>query len=207
MDYLTKVNSLDTTALFNEMEELAFDVKLRLARTEEQKTLINSLRNIKFLEGFFNLKVSNEELNYYLDNKDAHKVKFFETFLKPALKKYGLSNFVDYNPDLVDMYLEEIEIFYDTVKKRDEAMYKNTTSEIKRRNAKVAALISGGFHTEGITRMLREAGYSYIVVSPFSDTEIDEENYHYLLSGKRKPISELLEELETPETAKETSSR
>jgi len=204
VDYLTKVNLLDTTALFNEMEELAFDVKLQFARTQEQKTLINALRNIKFLEGFFNLKVSNEELNYYLDNKDSHKIAFFESFLKPTLKKYGLSSFVDYNPDLIDMYLEEIEIFYDTVKKRDEAMYKNTTSEVKRRNAKVAALISGGFHTEGITRMLREAGYSYIVVSPFSDTEIDEENYHYLLSGKRKPISELLEELETSEEATPT---
>ena len=207
VDYLTKVNSLDTTALFNEMEELAFDVKLQFARTQEQKTLINALRNIKFLEGFFNLKVSNEELNYYLDNKDSHKIAFFESFLKPTLKKYGLSSFVDYNPDLIDMYLEEIEHFYETVKERDEAMYKNTTSEIKKRNAKVAALISGGFHTEGVTRMLRETGYSYIVVSPFSDTEIDEENYHYLLSGKRKPISELLEELGTPETAKETSSK
>ena len=207
VDYLTKVNLLDITALFNEMEELAFDVKLQFARTQEQKTLINALRNIKFLEGFFNLKVSNEELNYYLDNKDSHKIAFFESFLKPTLKKYGLSSFVDYNPDLIDMYLEEIEHFYETVKERDEAMYKNTTSEIKKRNAKVAALISGGFHTEGVTRMLRETGYSYIVVSPFSDTEIDEENYHYLLSGKRKPISELLEELGTPETAKETSSK
>ena len=207
VDYLTKVNLLDATALFNEMEELAFDVKLQFARTQEQKTLINALRNIKFLEGFFNLKVSNEELNYYLDNKDSHKIAFFESFLKPTLKKYGFSSFVDYNPDLIDMYLEEIETFYETVKERDEAMYKNTTSEIKKRNAKVAALISGGFHTEGVTRMLRETGYSYIVVSPFSDTEIDEENYHYLLSGKRKPISELLEELETPEPAKETSSK
>ena len=53
------------------------------------------------------------------------------------------------------------------------AMIKNATREIERRNAKVAALIAGGFHTKGITRMLREKGYSYIVVSPFSATEID----------------------------------
>ena len=42
--------------------------------TKEQKFFIKALRNIKFLEGFFNLKVSNEELDYYLENRKSHKV-------------------------------------------------------------------------------------------------------------------------------------
>ncbi len=195
IDYLTNVNSLDTTKLFTEMEDLAYEVKKRLARTEEQKDFITALRNIKFLEGFFNLKVSNEELNHYLQNKDSHKVAFFGSFLKPALKKYSLSNFIDFNPDLVDAHLQDLEDFYETVKQRDVAMFDNTVSEVNKRNAKVAALIHGGFHTKGITRLLRDNAYSYIVVSPYSSTDIDEENYHFLLSGKRRPINELIEEI------------
>lgn len=196
VSYLTKVNSLDTTRLFNEMEELAYEVKQNLAVNEEQKYLISALRNIKFLEGFFNLKISNEELNYYLENKDSHKVAFFERFLKPTLRKYNISSFIEFNPNLIDFHLEELEDFYKTVRERDNAMFKNAVGEIEKRNAKVAALISGGFHTEGIMKLLRGKGYSYIVVSPYSSTEIDEENYRYLLSGKRKPISELLTSLE-----------
>ncbi|MBU4313051.1 MAG: hypothetical protein KJ706_10115 [Candidatus Omnitrophica bacterium] len=194
--YLTKVNSLDTTQLFNEMEDLAFEIKQRVANTDEQKDLITALRNIKFLKCFFNLKVSNEELDYYLANRESHEVGFFESFLKPTLKKYNISSFVDYNPNLIDLHLEELEDFYKTVKERDVAMIKNAAREIARRNVKVAALVAGGFHTKGITRMLRDKGWSYIVVSPYSSTEIDEENYKYLLSGKRKPISELIEELD-----------
>ncbi|MDP8229602.1 MAG: hypothetical protein P9L93_00690 [Candidatus Gorgyraea atricola] len=196
VDYLTKVNSLDTTKLFVEMEDLAYEVKQNLAQTQEQKTLVQGLRNIKFLENLFNLKISNEELDYYLNNRDSHKVSFFKDFLIPTLKKYGMQATIDYKSELVDMRLEEIEEFYQTVKKRDFSMVENSTREIERRNAKVAALIGGGFHTKGITRLLKDQGYSYVVVSPYSGTEIDEENYHYLLSGKRKPLSELIDEFD-----------
>ena len=196
VNYLTKINSLDTTKIFVEMEDLAYEVKQNLAKTQEQKILVQALRNIKFLENLFNLKVSNEELDYYLNNADSHKVSFFKDFLKPILKKYNIKTVIDYNSELIDMRLEEIEEFYQTVKKRDFAMVDNSIREIERRNAKVAALIGGGFHTKGITRLLKEQGYSYVVVSPYSATQIDEENYHYLLSGKRKPLSELIDEFD-----------
>ena len=203
--YLTRVNSLDSVRLFTELAELSFEIKLNFAKNEEEKTLIQALRNIKFLEDFFNLKVSNEELNYYLNNKNSHKAAFFEAFLKPALKKYNIQAIIDYNPELIDNHLEEIEEFYDTVKKRDVALFNNATSEIEKRNVKVAAFISGGFHTESIMKLLREKGYSYIVVAPYSKTGIDEENYRYLLSGKRKPIEELLKDLN--ETGEEKGTK
>ncbi|PIP20806.1 MAG: hypothetical protein COX40_02765, partial [Candidatus Omnitrophica bacterium CG23_combo_of_CG06-09_8_20_14_all_40_11] len=202
IDYLTKVNSLDSTKLFIEMEALTYDIKQRLAKKDEEKTLTQSLRNIKFLEGFFNLKISNEELDYYLENKENFKVGWFKKSIDETLKgkfqqrnpAFRLSTYIDFNPDLIDSHLQEIEDFYKTVKQRDIAMFNNSISEIQKRNVKVAALISGGFHTKGLTRLLKDKGYSYIVVSPYSKTEIDEENYHYLLSGKRKPLSELIEE-------------
>lgn len=207
VDYLTKVNSLDSNKLFTEMSELTYDIKQRLARNDEEKLFTENLRNIKFLEGFFNLKVSNEELDYYLENKDSHKVSYFETFLKPAIKKYSLATFVDFNPDLIDSHLQKLEDFYKTAKSRDSLMFNNTISEIEKRDVKVSALVTGGFHTRGITQLLKDKGYSYIVISPYSKTEIDEENYHFLLSGKRKPIEELIKELNQPEAIDKVSSK
>ncbi|MBU1913507.1 MAG: hypothetical protein KKB22_08245 [Candidatus Omnitrophica bacterium] len=201
VDYLTKVNSLESVKLFVEMENLSYEIKQKLAKNDEEKNLTQALRNIKFLESFFNLKISNEELDYYLNNRGSHKVAFFEVFLKPAIKKYNLSGFVDFNPNLIDSHLQEIEDFYNTVKARDMAMFTNATSEVEKRNVKVATLITGGFHTKGLTRLLKEKGYSYIVISPFSKTEIDEKNYHFLLSGKRKPIEDLIKQLDQPEVA------
>jgi len=199
VDYLAKVNFLDSTSLFLELENLNFEIKEALSKTDEQKTFVKVLRNINFLEGFFNLKVSNEELDYYLNNKDSHRVAFFESFLKPALKKYNISAFIDYNPLLIDPHLAELEEFYKVVKERDLAMVDNSLSEIEKRNSRVSALIAGGFHTRGITKLLKERGYSYIVVSPYSKTDIDEENYHFLLSGQRKSITDLLNQLDLNE--------
>jgi len=198
IDYLTKVNSLDSTKLFIEMEALTYDIKQRLAKKDEEKTLTQCLRNIKFLEGFFNLKISNEELDYYLENKESHKVGWFKSAITNLTNKTNSTNqtsYIDFNPDLIDNHLSELEDFYKIVKQRDIAMVNNSASEIEKRNIKVSALISGGFHTKGITKLLKEKGYSYIVVSPYSKTDMDEENYHFLLSGRRKPIEELLQQL------------
>jgi hypothetical protein len=75
------------------------------------------------------------------------------------------------------------------------AMFSNATSEIETRKPKLTALIAGGFHTQGITKLLKDNNYSYVVISPYSKTIIDEENYRNLLEGKRKPLKELISEL------------
>jgi len=205
--YLEKVNNLDSMKLFQEIEELTYETKDLLSTNENQKLLTRSLRHIKFLENFFNLKVSNEELDYYLADRDRFKVKWFKSVITllrqgsggqadlTGQRTNGLTDYIDYNPDLIDMRLPELEHFYDIARERDIAMIDNAVAEIEKRNVKVAALIAGGFHTRGITQLLKEKGYSYVVISPYSSTDIDEENYQYLLSGKRRPLSELIDQL------------
>ncbi|MCX5693488.1 MAG: hypothetical protein NTX47_07430 [Candidatus Omnitrophica bacterium] len=199
VDYLAKVNSLDSAKLFTEIENLTYEIKQKLAVNNEQKELVLALRNIKFLETFFNLEISNEDLEYYLNNRDFHKVAFFKDVLAGLRAKAGLStqaDYIDFNPDLIDSHLGEIEDFYETAKSRDLAMFNNAVSEIEKRNVRVAALVTGGFHTKGLTRLLKDKGYSYIVISPYAKTGIDEENYRFLLSGKRKPIEEIIKQFE-----------
>ncbi|MFH1478974.1 MAG: phosphoglycerate kinase [Candidatus Omnitrophota bacterium] len=206
IDYLTKVNDLDASKLFTEIGELSYEIKDNLAKKDEEKLLTKVIRNAKFLTGFFSLKISNEELDYYLEDKPSFEVSFFKEFLEPNLKKYNITSYVDYNPEFIDNKFSEIEEFYGTVKSRDFSMFNNSMSQIESRRAKVAALISGGFHTRGITKLLREKGYSYVVISPYSSQETDEENYHFLLSGQRKPIEELIRQLDVEETVDRLSS-
>jgi len=188
VEYLEKVNSLDSAALFQEIEELTYETKDFLSTNEAQKLLTKSLRHIKFLEDFFNLKVSNEELDYYTANREYFKVGFFKGLLKEGFS-------IDFNPGLIDDKLPELEYFYEIARKRDIAMVHNAVEKIEKGDVKVAAFISGGFHTRGITTLLKQKGYSYVVISPYSSTEIDEENYRNLLSGKRKPLSDLIDGL------------
>lgn len=198
VEYLEKVNSLDSVRLFQEIEDLTYELKDSLSTNENQRLLTKVIRHIKLLSEFFNLKLSNEELEYYYANKDAFKVSWFKfviTGLTDKTGSTGQTNYIDYNPDLIDYYLPELEHFYQIAFERDIAMVDNAIAEIERRDAKVAAFISGGFHTTGITQRFKEKDYSYVVIAPYSSTGIDEENYRFLLSGKRKPISELIDEM------------
>jgi hypothetical protein len=193
IDYLNKLNSLDTISLYQEIDELTYATKDLLSKNNNQKNLTKALRNIKVLDSLFNLEVSNQEYNYYLQDKDSFKVASFENIITGLS---GQADYIDFNPALIDNHLPELEHFYDIAYKRDIEMSKNALNKIEEANSKVSAIVTGGFHTQGITKALKDNGYSYIVISPYAKTGIDVENYRFLLSGKRKPIEELINQME-----------
>lgn len=192
INYLNKINSLDSTALFQEIDDLTYEAKDALSENIQQKNLTKAIRNISMLDSLFNISISNEQYSYYLKNKDAFNINFFKTVIA-RLSDGG--DAIDYNPELIDNHLPQLENFYNIAYKRDTIMSENALKKIEESDSKVSAVISGGFHTQGITKVLKDSGYSYIVISPYSKTALDEENYRFLLSGKRKPIEELIKEM------------
>ncbi|MQY65411.1 MAG: DUF89 family protein, partial [Clostridia bacterium] len=62
--------------------------------------------------------------------------------------------------------LSKFEEFYRIALKRNEALVDNTISRMEKEGVKVAVLIAGGFHTPGITELLRDRNMSYVVVTP-----------------------------------------
>jgi hypothetical protein len=64
------------------------------------------------------------------------------------------------------------------------------TDKIKASDDKVAALITGGFHTPGIIRLLKEEGYSYTVVTPVITQKADPTTYFSVLRSKNKAAQE-----------------
>ncbi|MDP2921692.1 MAG: hypothetical protein Q8O12_04940 [Candidatus Omnitrophota bacterium] len=190
--YLNKVNSLDSIQLFQEIDDLTYETLDLLSENDQQKILTKALRNADIIDDLFNISVSNEQYDYYLKNKSDFNVNFFKSAIT-ALS--GSGGNIDYNPALIDNHLAELEHFYDIAYKRDIEMSANALKKIEEANAKVSAIITGGFHSQGITKALKDKGYSYIVISPYSKTPIDEENYRFLLSGKRRPIEDLINEM------------
>ncbi|MCK4533573.1 hypothetical protein KAU39_07265, partial [bacterium] len=56
----------------------------------------------------------------------------------------------------------------------------------------VVAMVTGGFHTPGVTKLAKEKGLSYVVVSPNITQAVDSNRYFALLEGKRTPYKDLL---------------
>jgi len=197
-DYLNQLNSLNSAVLYQEIDELTYETMDLLSDTSDQKTLTKALRDIRILQKLFNLEVSNEEYGYYLEKKDEFKTSFFKIVIADLTNSAGSpekADYIDFDPALIDSHLPELEHFYDLSYKRDIEMSRNAIKKIEEMNSKVSAIVTGGFHTQGITKALKENGYSYVVISPYAKTGIDEENYRFLLSGKRKSIEDLISQM------------
>lgn len=77
--------------------------------------------------------------------------------------------------------------FYELAHQRDRVLVENTLRASQ--NKKLAVLITGGFHTEGIAQLLREKGAGYAVIQP-GITDLDHgDNYRKVLRGENTDVS------------------
>ena len=116
-------------------------------------------------------------INFISENGPRHGVIYK---LDPAFRK-------------IDTELPSLEKFYNLAVERDLALVKNTVSKMKRERARVAALVSGGFHTDGITRFLKENELSYVVITPKVNNLQGDNLYRSVLLGEKNEFDEFYE--------------
>ena len=81
--------------------------------------------------------------------------------------------------------------FYEVAEARDNVMINNTIKQMKAENKQVAALITGGFHTAGLTDVMKREGLSYLVVVPKFEKD-ENRPYIAVLTKKNKHYQEIL---------------
>ena len=73
--------------------------------------------------------------------------------------------------------------FYENSEKRDKAFSERLDSLMREHKTKSALLVSGGFHTEGLTREFKANGVSYVLVIPRIDSIPEETHYRKHMQG------------------------
>lgn len=200
--YTKLYDKIDNEKLFEELDDIKNAVKARLFRNEDQRTLSLCRDNVNILLGLINIKLSNKEFDYYKRHKDEFKTQVFTKFIKSKVRKYNLSYNIEEPSDIIKEHLPELEKFYEIAMKRDRALVNNTIKAMNKEKTDTAVLITGGFHTEGITRILEEQDISYIVVCPTITKDV-ESPYIKVLTNQRTPFEEILIESTTPATEEE----
>ena len=102
-----------------------------------------------------------------------------------------------------------LEDFYYYALKRNNSLAQNTLDAMKAENENISLLVTGGFHTDGISDYLKDKRVCYVVVAPVVD-EISKDDTKYInaLQGKKTPFELQLEQEEklTSEDVDATSS-
>ena len=187
-DYVRLSKGMDINKLFKEEPLLEDLLKESLAVNSGQKTLIRVSKALAIMKDLLHIKIVPEEYEYFIRNRSDFDPEFWASILKEKSDYYNLSLNVPSNYYVIKDNLAKVEEFYKIAKERDEIFLKKSEWRIEKDEAKLAALIAGGFHTPRLTELLADKGYSYIVVSPKVTEETDETFYRSTL--RRQWLSE-----------------
>ena len=202
--YTRFYESLDIK-LFKEIESLEEAVKNKLFRNPAEVKLDRLYRFHDILERLFQFSLTADDVNFFYSYRDEFKVGTFRAFIEEEAEKLNQTLSLAPSVDVINEDLSKIEEFYKAALERDEVLIDRTYRQMIESKAKTVVIVSGGFHTPGIERYLREHDVSYLVVTPKITKEIDEKGdarrYESAMQNKPSRLEKMLAEIYLPQTS------
>lgn len=186
-EYLDLTRDLNINELFKEEPMLEDAVQDILTVNSDQKNLIRISKALSIVNNLLKIKVVPEEYEYFVENKKDFDPRFWSDFVKNKSSELGLDLSVPENHYVISDNLVTIEKFYGLAAERNKVFVKRTDEHMEDEDVQLSALVAGGFHTPALTRLLRDAGYSYVVVSPRVTTATDDILYRSALKREWLP--------------------
>jgi hypothetical protein len=185
-------SGIDNEKLFDELELLVGAIKEKMFANENQRVLDRLWTNVNIVLGFAEISLTNKRYEYYLAHRNEFTPEGFAEFIRKKSDNYGLTYNIDIPQNLESIFSKLVN-FYELGLKRDRILVKNMFNGMRGKKTDIAVLVSGGFHTKGISKRLKEKGASYVVVSP-AITKDTESPYISVLTGQKTPFEELFVE-------------
>ncbi|MBU3760157.1 MAG: hypothetical protein FGM27_09575, partial [Candidatus Omnitrophica bacterium] len=160
-------SEIESEGLFAEMDTLESALIEKWIRSEQERKLVGMLRDTELIEKLLALKWTPKDESQYLSRPQDILENVFGTELDKLLNESS-------EPDVAKRLTLDIQglrrevdsalHFYETARDRDAIILDRTLAPGQEGRLKV--LVSGGFHTTGLTQLLREQGAGYAVVQP-----------------------------------------
>ncbi len=177
--------------IFDEMQEMALKLEKQILKTADQKMLAQFFHILEIDKGLFDFSLTAENATDFYGMRDSFRHEIWKDKLTPLLRKYGYEKlFAQLDLAKIDSDLPKVEAFYELALRRDQVLMGHMLEEMSERHETLALLITGGFHTPGMEKILRSKGVSYMVITP----EISKES---VTSTKNQYIQAMRSE-ETP---------
>jgi len=149
--------------LTTQIETLTSRILGKLVRTPEEKALWDKTERLCLAQRILLLQASPDDIKAYENEKLA---------LESELAGAGLSE-----PLSISL------AFYEVVKSRDEIFFNKLMNDPSLSGD--IAIVTGGFHTDGLSQRFRDAGISYITITPeLGATPINEKLYNERMTEK-----------------------
>jgi hypothetical protein len=154
------LSGLEGRAVFEEMEKMSREIKSRYFGPGSERRALDALfARLRLIRRLVSLEASREDYEECRRSRDILDLQPFYAFLERGASGRNALPKTPFDPGWALL-------FYEGAVKRDEPMYRNFTRALKKENRDGAVIVTGGFHTAGLTERLRRDGVSYLVLSP-----------------------------------------
>ncbi len=192
---------IDSEQLFEEIGRLEIFIGERLAQTPQEKELLSVLQDYDLFKKLLNLELTRHDYQQ-LQERLAHLTPeslqrrtrnlmkdgaFSPATIGKILKsRFGIHDETKEHQENLRKYADHALEFYRSAVERDARLLEHA---LRLSADRPVVLVTGGFHTDGIVRMMKEGGISYAVIAP-RITEISKSNlYHEVMLGKHADLS------------------
>lgn len=181
--YLEAYAGIDMHVLVEEIAEIRKAVFRSALQESEDYYLFELTEHTRSLKEMLQLKIGSDRFGAY---EAESRLPRFQTAVNVGFINRELDDWARYSEIMpYDSVLEDnrgsAEDFYRVNEKRDGVMIDKALQKMSRDHLRVAVLITGGYHTDNLTSLLRRRGVSYAVVTPNIHRQTNLERYEKLL--------------------------
>jgi len=198
-EFLVLKNEIKSLEVFSEIQKLENQMLTTLVETDDQQVIVDLMVSVELLKRIFTLEASRNDITQfeaYLSSLNNNYNQIPQSMLDQLVmlkNKLGLRKLVSIKSDLpqVASMIQLAHRFYQGARDRDVAFIDNLKTQMIKEGFNKSVLISGGFHTDGVTQLLEESNIPYVVVAPNIKTSFSREKYLELITGKKDVLDDL----------------
>ena len=189
-EYVVLYENVDLITIFDEVENFENELKAKLFTNDDERSLADLTHCVNILSQLLDTALTSKDYEFYVANERACEIESLEAVFQSLGEKYKVpyETYTDFQ--VLQSAIPSAKRFYELATKRNEVLLKNTIERMKKENVHVAALITGGFHSEGISKLMDEERLSYLVVMPKFDDKSPDRPYIAILTQKPKEYEE-----------------
>lgn len=192
IEYVSVYEKLDIFELYRQMSMYEKEMLDDLYLNNEEKMLYELYQLTDLLGRLYSMELTNDGFDQLQSKKNKINARYFAAVIKDLCRKHGISVSGDHDLNKMLSGLDDAVEFYGVAESRNKAMINNTLRYMREEGSRVAALITGGYHTRGLKNIMKTDGLSYLVIAPKFE-EGKERPYIAILTNKKNPYEKLLD--------------
>ena len=190
--YLKEYSSVNYDQAMAESDMLTAKIYDELIQNNDERKLYEISNYVELINNFTQLKMTRGFVERYNSYKEKYAIKDIIEYIRREAEQMGITVALNFDSSIIELNLQNFEEFYKVAHQREEAMVNNLVNLMNDNGRKTIVLIAGGFHTQGITSILRQRDMSYLVITPNTSNEDNPIPYISLLKNVSTPFEQMI---------------